>query len=170
MEEKMKKVSRRMNIYMSLAMSICLSIVGVLNGNITKIIAGFVPASQLVVSILTSFLISLLISLVIGFLVPIHKVCGAASKNMKPGIGKRCVESLISDLIYTPVMTLAMTLFAYIRVMRSSGGTAELHYLPMFLASLVVCMVFGFVLIYIFTPAFLKKAMKAEGVEQPPQG
>ncbi|MBR5115471.1 MAG: hypothetical protein IK096_00260, partial [Lachnospiraceae bacterium] len=109
-------------------------------------------------------------SLIIGFLVPIGKVCAAASKNIKPGPAKLALESLISDLIYTPVITLAMTIFAYNSVMRASGGKAELSYVPMFLSSLVICMIVGFILIYIFNPIFLRKAMKSCGVELPPQG
>ena len=48
---------------------------------------------------LISFLISTLISLVIGFLIPMKKVSDNATKNMKPGIGKQCMEAFISDLL-----------------------------------------------------------------------
>ncbi len=171
MNDTMKKVGRRMSIYMGLAMSACLSIVGVLHGNLPNLMIGRVSVPQLIISIVTSFLISLVISLIIGFLIPIGKVTGAASKNLKPGPAKLALESLISDLIYTPVITLAMTVFAYTSVMRASGGKADLPAYPlMFLSSLVVCMIVGYILIFILTPILLRKAMKACGAEMPPQG
>lgn len=168
--EQMKNVGRKMSIYMAVLMSACLSIIGVLHGNISNFLIGRFPVAQILTSILTSFLISLVISLIIGFLVPIPRVYGAATKSMKPGFGKRFVESLISDLIYTPIMTLAMTFFAYNMVRRLNGGTVGLEYFPMFLSSLIVCFIAAFILIYIFSPILLRKAMKSGGVEMPPQG
>ena len=170
MEQKMKQVGRQMSLYMGLVMSACLSVVGVLTGNIGNLAAGRIGVPQLIVSVLISFAISFAISLLIGFLVPIHKVSASVAKNMKPGIGRRCLETLVSDLIYTPVITLAMTAFAYMQVMRASGGKAPLSYGPMFSSSLAICMVVGFILIYIFTPILLKRTMNKYGVSLPPQG
>ena len=165
-EEMMKKVGRTVSIYMAFAMSACLSIVGVVTGNIGNIMSGQAKPMQLVISILFSFVVSLIISLIIGFIVPIGKVSQSATKNMKEGPAKHCMESLISDLIYTPVITLAMTWFAYVSVMKRSQGMADLHFPTMFLGSLVICMIVGFILIYILMPIFLKKALKKAGVPQ----
>ncbi|MCR5754970.1 MAG: hypothetical protein K6G30_09210 [Acetatifactor sp.] len=152
MEEQMKKIGRQMGIRMGLLMSFCLALVGTLtSGHFTPI--GF----------LLSFVISSVISILIGFLIPVGKVSGSICKRLKLEPGKlatRCVESLISDIIYTPVITLAMVAFAYNMAMKQSGGMAEISFLPMFLHSLLICFVVGYVLIFIFMPMFLKQLMQ----------
>ena len=149
MEEKMKQVGRKMSIYMGVTLSFCLSLVGNLSsGRFT--IPGF----------LLSFIISTIISLLIGFFVPMKKVSDNATKNMKPGIGKQCMEAFISDLIYTPVITLCMVFMAW-RNATSHG--AEIPFLPMFLRSLVLSMIVGFVLIYFLMPFYLKMILGKEG-------
>ena len=89
---------------------------------------------------------------------------------MKPGPAKLALESLISDLIYTLTITLAMTIFRHSSVMRAAGKADLPAYPLMFLSSLVVCMIVGYILIFILNPILLRKAMKACGAEMPPQG
>lgn len=152
MEEQMRKIGRQMGIRMGLLMSFCLSLVGTLtSGHFTLV--GF----------LLSFVVSTIISLIIGFLVPVGKISGSLCRKWKLEPGKlatRCVESLISDIIYTPVITLAMVALAYNMAMKQSGGMAEISFLPMFLHSLLICFVVGYVLIFIFMPLFLKQLLK----------
>ena len=152
MEEQMRKIGKQMAIRMGIMMSFCLSLVGTLtSGHFT--IPGF----------LLSFVVSTLISIVIGIIIPIGKVTGGlcAKWGLERGrIGTRVVESLISDAIYTPIMTLVMVAFAYFMAMRQSGGMAQITFLPMFLKSLLICYVVGFFLIFIFQPLFLKQLMK----------
>ena len=152
MEERMRIISRKMAVRMGLLMSFCLALTGtVTSGHFT--VPGF----------LISFVLSLLISLVIGFIVPVGRISGAFSAGLgleRGSLGARIAESFISDLIYTPVITLAMTFFAYRMAMRASDGMADNPYVPMFLSSLVICFVVGFVLIFIFQPLFLKMLMK----------
>ncbi len=102
-----------------------------------------------------SFLISTVISLLIGFIVPMKKVNDQITSKLglHPGrFSTRIVETLVSDLIYTPLITLCMVFFAY--KMAESHG-AQLSFLPMFLPSLVICLVAGFLLIFIFTPFYM---------------
>lgn len=152
MEEQMRKIGKQMAIRMGILMSFCLSLVGTLtSGHFT--IPGFI----------ISFVISSIISLIIGFVIPIGKITGGvcAKFGLERGkIGTLVVESLISDAIYTPIMTLAMVGLAYFMVMRQSGGMAQLSFLPMFLSSLLICFIVGFILIMIFQPLFLKQLMK----------
>ena len=164
-KQVMKKISRQMSIRMGLTLSFFLSVTGVLTGNARNIADGTASFPQLLISILSGFVVSLIISLIIGELVPVGKVTESATRNMKPGFAKRCVESLISDLIYTPVITLAMVSFSYIMVMRRSHGQADLHFLPMFLSSLAVCMIVGFILIFIFTPVYMKSVLRKNGIQ-----
>ena len=146
----MKKIGMQMSILMGITMSFCLSLTGNLSsGHFT------LPA------FLSSFLISTVISLMIGFFVPMKKVGDAAVQkaNLTPGtLGAKCLESLISDLIYTPVLTLCMTAMAHHNAV--SHGQAMLPYLLMFLRSLLLSMIIGYVLIFLLTPVYLKLVMK----------
>ena len=152
MEEQMRKIGKQMAVRMGILMSFCLALVGTLtSGHFT--IPGFI----------ISFVLSSIISLVIGFIVPIGKITGGlcAKWGLERGkLGTRVVESLISDVIYTPIITLAMVAFAYNMAMRQSGGMAEISFVPMFLKSLFICFVVAFFLIFIFQPIFFKMIMK----------
>ncbi|WP_051688586.1 hypothetical protein [Butyrivibrio sp. AE2032] len=156
MEEMMMKVGRAMSIRMGIAMSFCLSLVGTLtSGHFTPI--GFV----------ISFVISSIISLLIGFIIPMGKVSEGArakAKLERGSIKARLLETFISDLIYTPVITLAMVFFAYKMAMKQSGGAAQLNFWGMFLSSLAICFVAGFILIFLVQPIFMKGVMKKYGM------
>ena len=155
MEEMMMKVGRAMSIRMGIAMSFCLSLVGTLtSGHFTPV--GF----------LISFVISSIISLLIGFIIPMGKVSEGArmkAKLERGSIPARLLETFISDLIYTPIITLAMVFFAYRMVIKQSGGMAQPNFWGMFLPSLCICFVVGFILIFIVQPIFMKSVMKKYG-------
>ena len=156
--DKMKRIGRQMGIRMGLLMSFSLALIGTAtSGHFT--IPGF----------LVSFVISSVVSIIIGFVVPVGKISGdlCRKKGLRPGTVKaRLLESFISDIIYTPVMTLIMVGFAYMMIMKNSGGNAQVPFLPMFLESFVICMIAGYILIYIFMPLFLKQIMKKEGISE----
>ena len=160
MAQKMKKVGSQMSLLMGVTLSFCLSLTGNLMG--AKQSGGFsVPG------FLISFVVSTIISLIIGFFVPMKKVndsvCG--SLNLKPGqMGTRLMESFISDIIYTPVMTLIMVFLAY---KQATSHGAQIPFLPMFLSSLVVCLIVGYILIFIFMPLYMKLVMKKNGLNMP---
>jgi hypothetical protein len=151
MEEMMKKIGRGMSICMGLTMSFCLSLVGTLtSGHFT--VPGFI----------ISFIVSTIISLIIGFLIPMGKVTNALSGKLglKQGtLPEKLFSSLISNLIYTPIMTFCMVFLAYQMAMKQSGGMAQLNFLGMFLPSLIICFIVGYVLILIFQPLFFKMLM-----------
>ena len=109
MEQTMKKIGKEMSIYMSIAMSLFLSLTGTLtSGHFT--IPGFI----------ISFLISTVISMIIGLIVPMGKVNNSVERKLgleQGSMKARCIDSLISDLIYTPIMTLCMVSFAYMMAM-----------------------------------------------------
>ena len=188
MKETMKKISIRMSLYMGLAMSLTLSLVE----NISSKRFSF---PIFLITLGASFVISVLIGLVI----PMGKIGQAATKNMKQGgLGARALESLISDLIYTPVITLAMVwlvqnlvpVFAGMAAKQSvklQGGSKEAMELAaleaneeaaanlppfaiMFLTSLALCFVIGYVLIFILQPLFMKLLFKKFRVGAPGAG
>jgi hypothetical protein len=152
MQQQMKKVGLQMAILMGIVMSFFLALIGTLtSGHFT------LPA------FLISFLLSAIVSILIGLLIPVGRVTQAmdAKLNLTPGkLSTRICESLLSDLIYTPFMTLVMVGFAYTMAMKQSGGNAGLSFWPMYLRSLAICFAAGFVLIFIVTPLFLKLLIK----------
>jgi hypothetical protein len=152
----MKKAGRKMNMLMGITMSFCMSLIG----NITS--GHFTP-----VGFISSFIISTIISLLIGFFVPIGPVSHAASRRCgleKGSNGARCLESLIADVIFTPVMTLAMITFAY-NMSKKHGE--RMQFVPAFLSSLGIGLVVGFLLAFLLTPVYLRIAMKGvEGEEE----
>ena len=146
---EMKKIGRKMSIYMGLTLSLCMSFIGnMTSGHFT--VPGF----------LISFVVSSIICLVIGFFIPIGPVSQSVSRKFglaERSLGARAVESLVADFIFTPVMTLAMISFAY--KMATSHGE-KMKFLPAFLSSLGIGMLMGFMIAFVLTPVFLKLAMK----------
>lgn len=147
----MKKAGRKISLCMGITLSFFLSLIGLASsGKFT--LSGW----------LISFVISTVISLVIGFIVPIKKVNDAACTKLGliPGrLSTRCFESLLSDLIFTPIITFCMVYLAFSKAV-SMG--APVRFLPMFLHSLAICMIAGFILIFIFTPLFVKLIIRPQ--------
>lgn len=141
----MKKMGRKMSLLMGITLSFFLSLAGNLaSGRFT--LAGFA----------ISFAASTAISLIIGFCIPMKKVGDGvcAALHLKPrSLPAHCAESFVSDLIYTPVITLAMVALAW--KMTTSHG-AQIPFVPMFLHSLVLSMIVGYVLIFIFMPLYMR--------------
>ncbi|MBO7703586.1 MAG: hypothetical protein J6S26_03990 [Solobacterium sp.] len=155
MNEKMAVAGR----YMSLMMGVTISFVNSLLGNLLSghfTIPGF----------LVSLAVSLAVSFLIGMIVPMGKVNQALDQKygLKPGeMKQRIAHTLVSDCIYTPIMTLVMTTLAWRNAVKQG---AAIPYLPMFLRSLVVSFFAAFVIIFIVEPIYLKKAMKLAGIER----
>ena len=154
----MKKVGITMNILMGVTLSFCLSLLGNLTSE-----NGFKP-----IAFIASFLVSTIISLIIGFLIPMRKIESGAVKAMKlneRGVPANIISSLISDIIYTPVITLSMIVLARKMAMKMSDGHAELPpFGAMFGKALIISFIVAFFIIFFITPIYLKFAMKRAGV------
>ena len=155
----MKKVGRKMSVLMGVTMSLCMSLVGNLtSGHFT--VPGFI----------SSFIISTIICLVIGLFVPIGPIAHNASIKCgleKGSLGARALESLITDLFFTPIMTVAMITFAY-NMAKKHGESMK--FVPAFLSSLGLGLVICFLLAFILTPVYMKIAMKGSEAGGPPSG
>ena len=153
----MKKVGITMSAFMGIAMSFFLSLTGTItSGHFT------VPFW------LISFVISGVISMIIGIIIPMKKVNDklvGAFKLPPFSFAGRCLESFVSDLIYTPLMTFCMVFFAYKSAIAHGAPAESLDLGRMFLSSFFICFVVGFVLIIILMPIFLKTAMKMHGID-----
>ncbi len=157
MEQKAKKVGLQMNLLMGITLSFFLSLTGTLtSGHFT--VPGF----------LLSFLVSTVISIIIGFLVPMKKVNEGLERkmNLTPrSLKAKLIESLVSDFIYTPIMTLCMTALAYMQATKHGGHMPP--YPIMFLRSLGISMVVGYVLIFVFMPLYMQLVLKKNGLLGP---
>ncbi len=165
----MKKVGLLMNVFMGVTMSIFLSFVGNF--------MGFLQSGKFsVIGYLINVGISTVISLIIGFIVPIKKFGDGAVRAAKlqpHSIKARLLESLISDCIYTPILSLCMVAYEYF-TMRAHAAPEAIEHMPgffqMFFGSFLACMTAGFILIFIFMPFYLKLSMKLSGITPPPAG
>ena len=151
----MRKVSIEMSLLMGVTLSLFLSLTGTLSsGHFT------IP------DFLLSFAVSFIISLIIGFLVPMHKVTSALDKKLgiKPNtLSARLFNSLVSNIIYTPVISFCMVTMAYL--IATSHG-AKLPYVPMLVKSLILTFIVGYILIFIFMPLYMKLVFKRNGIQQ----
>ncbi len=159
--EAMKRVGRSMSICMAITLSFFLA----LTGNLV----GMVQSGRFdTIGFVIGFGLSVVVSLIIGFVVPMGKIHGFIERKFGRGdILGRYIESLISDLIYTPIMTFLMVVLAYFMA-KSHGGSPP--FLGMFLPSLGICFVIGFILIFIFMPFYMKMLMKKYGVKENQNG
>ena len=160
----MKKIGITMSLLMGVTLSFFLSLVGNLTGG-----GGFKP-----VAFLVTFVVSTIISLIIGFAVPMAKVERGAVKAMglkDNSVPANLVSALISDLIYTPVITLAMIALVRKMAMKMSHGHAELPpFMVMFVKSLIISLIVAYIIILIVTPIYKKIAFKAAGVDPAASG
>ncbi len=148
------------------------------------------------VMLLISFVVSLIISILIGIIVPMPKISKALAQKIKPGPGLRAVDALVSDAIYTPIITLFMILVVRNlapvmaskgaeRAALAGGAPAEAAaraaseaaanvsasfppFVKMFIGSFLICYALGFFVIYVAQPIFMKIAFK--GIPMPGQG
>lgn len=159
-----KKVGRYISLRMGIAMSITMSIVGALLGALTAVKQSGAP---FIMAFLPAFLVSLVITMIlaigIGFIVPMKKVNDGIAKTTKTkGFVLHLLQSLVSDLIYTPFIGLVMAFVstALFVVPRNPGmplvpvalGTFAKGLLPEFIIALIVIM--------ILEPIFQKAAFK----------
>lgn len=152
MEKNMRAVGIKMNILMGFSMSVILSLVGTLTGGHFS-----VP------SWLVSFGISLIISLAIGFLVPVKKLgdmackkCNVEEKSFKGNL----VSSVISDLIYTPIITIIMVVIMLNNAAKHAPAGAVPPVGRVLPGSLLICLIVGYIVIVILQPLFLKMLLK----------
>ncbi len=151
-EKQMKKIGFKIAFIMALLMSFSLS----LTGNLMAEHPPEMPMIASVIGFLECFALSFVISFAIGLIVPIPKVNAALARkfHLQPRTPKaHFIESLASNLIYTPLITTAMVTFVYF-VLMPVGHKPP--FLPMFIHSQVICFIVAQVLIMLFVPIIMK--------------
>lgn len=160
-EAQMRKIGFKVALFMAILMSFGLSLTGTLMAERPP----ETPVIASVIGFLECFALSFAISFTIGILVPIPKVNAALARkfHLQPHTPKaHSVESLASNLIYTPLITTAMVCFVYFTMIPEGHKPP---FLPMFLFSQVVCLVIAQVLIMVFVPIIIKLVLP----KMPPQ-
>ena len=153
--EMMKRTGRKVSLMMGVILSFFQSLAGQLRSGQFS-----VPGW------LISLALSVAVSWIIGFLVPVGKVgmnavCRAGLE--RDSLKARLLQTLVSDLIFSPVITLVNVILAY---RNARGHGAPVSFFGMLLPSLGISLVLGFVLVFIFQPICMKLAMKGN----PPAG
>ncbi len=154
-EKQMRKVGMKIAFIMAILMSFALS----LTGNLFARRPPETPLAPIIIGFLECFILSFVISLAIGLFVPIPKVNAALAKkfHLQPRTLKaHFVESLASNLIYTPLITTAMVSFVYFTMIPTGHKPP---FLPMFIHSQIVCFVVAQVLIFVSIPIIMKLVM-----------
>ena len=117
-----------------------------------------------------SFIASIIVSLLIGLIIPIKPLSDKVAEklHLQPKtFGRRCMDALVSDVIYTPVLTLLMVGLAYYMSARH-GAPIPVPFGLMYLKSLAISFVVGFIMVYIFMPLYMNMLVKKYGVPVPP--
>lgn len=144
-KKHLKKVEIKMGLFMGATLSFFLSLTGLLtSGHFTW------PALFL------NFGISFVISLLIGYLIPLRKIADAFDSKLgfKPGQKRtHFFDTLISDLIYTPLITFCMVFIAW---KQAASQGVNIPFGSIFLPALLISLAVGYVLICILTPVFLR--------------
>lgn len=154
-EKQMRKTGIKIALIMALLMSFGLS----LTGNLMAERPPEMPMMASIIGFLACFALSFVISFAIGLLVPMPKVNAALARkfHLQPRTLKtHIVESVASNLIYTPLITTAMVAFVYFALMPDGHKPP---FLPMFIHSQIICFIVAQVLIFVFVPIILKFAL-----------
>ena len=162
--KQMRKTGIKIALIMALLMSFGLS----LTGNLMAEHPPEMPMGAIIFGFLACFALSFVISFAIGLLVPMPKVNAALARkfHLQPCTLKaHIVESVASNLIYTPLITTAMVAFVYFALMPDGHKPP---FLPMFIHSQIICFIVAQVLIFVFEPIILKLVLPKKP-PRPPQ-
>ena len=150
----MKRVGFLVSLMMCLTLSLCLPIVGVIQSG------GFKLGMYLL-----NFTLSFVISFLITMLFPAMKLNLMLEKKFGLKFGSlktRLVETFISDLIYTPILTVIMASLAWYSMKKAGEETPP--YLMMILVSSLISFVVAYIIILVTVPLYLKLSMKMCGI------
>lgn len=152
MKKRWSIVDIKMNILMGSTVSFVLSLVGTLKGG-----------HFTVISWLIAFLISFTLALIIGFVVPINKIDKLVfdKYDVDPDSMKgNLISGIVSDLIYTPVISITMVVIMLTNAAKHAPEGATLPLSRVIPSSLLLALIVGYVVIIIAKPFYLKRVLK----------
>lgn len=162
-----KKIGRYIGIRMGIAMSVTMSLVGSFMGalNASKqsgapLLAAWIP------SLLVSLVITIIIAVALGVCLPMKKINdGIESGTKTKGFLLHFIQSLVSDLIYTPLISLVMAFTSTALFVIPKNPNLEMNMLvPValgnFAKSIPLEFVIALIVIIILEPMIQKSAFK----------
>ena len=150
----MEKVEKTMGLLMGVSLSLLLTLTGTLSSG-----------SFALLSFLSGFLVSFAVSTLLTRILPVQKIASSLSKRLKLRKGTvpcRLLETLVSDLLMSPVMTLIMVWLAW---RQATAHGARIPFGPMLLKSEILSFLVAFAAIFLLTPLFLKFALQRAGAD-----
>ncbi len=150
----MKEIEKTMGLLMGVSLSFILTLTGLLSSG-TFTISAF----------LSNFLISLLISTLVTKVIPLRKITSSFTDklHLKQGtFSYRIFDTLISDLLMSPLMTFIMVFLAY---KQATAHGAKIPFGPMLMKAEFISFIIAYVALFFLTPFFLKIAMKKVGID-----
>ena len=150
----MKKVGSFVSFSVCLTFSIILPLIGVIQSGSFKV---GVYLLNMIISFVMSYSISLL--------VPLLKINMMIEKKLHlkfASLKARLLETLVSDLIYTPVITTIMTAFAWYNI-KTSGEEAP-PFVPMLLSSVTISFAVAYIVMFFIVPIYVMLGMKINGI------
>lgn len=158
----MEIVLKKINRYMSLMMGGVLSVALTIFGNLTS--GHFVMPGSLIsiaIGIVLSFGISQLISTFINIKTTTDKVI--SKFNIKGEMPTKLMSTLVSDLIFTPIITVCLVSFSI--GMANAHSPVVIPLLPAIIKSLILSLIVAYIIIFFIQPPILEVAMKKAGVD-----
>ena len=158
-----KKIGRFISIRMGIAMSITMSLVGSLLGAMNAVKQGAPFIFAFFPSFLVSLVITMILAIAIGLIIPMKKVNDGIEKKTKTkGFLLHFLQSLVSDLIYTPFIGFVMAFVstALFVVPKNPGMPLVPVALGNFLKSLAPEFIIALIVIIILEPIIQKAAFK----------
>ncbi len=152
----MRKIGMLMSLLMGFSMSLILSLVGMLvGGHFT--VSGWI----------LSFVVSFLLSLVIGLLIPMNPLYDLITGKLKAAkkmFLANVIDTLVSNIIYTPILTAAMVFMSWNHIPAEHRPPFLVLYGP----NLLVTFFVGWLAIFILQPIFFKALLKKFNLPFPP--
>ena len=150
----MKRVGLVISIFMCATLSLCLPMIGVISSLIQS---GKFQLGMYLLNFIISFLISFLISMFLPTArinMALERKFGLKCHQLKT----RILEAAISDLIYTPLLSVSMSSLAWYNIKELVGNAPP--YLPMVISSLLISLAVAFIIIFIALPLYMRLALR----------
>lgn len=156
-------ISIRMGITMSVIMSIVGSTMGIVNARAHAADPSHLPpfVVMLMPSLITSLIITCILAIGLGFIVPMKKMNDGIEKATKTkGFVLHLLQSIASDLIYTPIISCIMAFVSTALFAKVPAPGLVPAAIGSFLSSFPIEFVLALIAILIVEPIFQKQAFK----------
>lgn len=159
----MKYISIRMGLTMSIIMSCVGSVMGIMEARSKAEVGANLPPFivMLLPSLLVSLVITTILAIGLGFIIPMKKMNeGIAKATKAKGFGLHFIQSIVSDLLYTPFISLVMSVASTLLFAKVPSNVVMPAALGSFLRSFPIEFVLALLAIIILQPVFQKAAFK----------